>query len=348
MPIRVLIVDDSATVRRILKETLAADPGIMVVGAAADPYQAREMIAQLQPDVITLDVEMPRMDGLTFLGKLMQHHPLPVVVISSLTEKGGTEAMRAFELGAVEVLCKPGSAFSVSELGPLLGRTIRSAAAARIRTRIQASAAPIDSAPKMAAALHRTSAKILAFGASTGGTEALATVFAQLPGDLPGTIVVQHMPPLFTTHFAQRLNHLSRMRVAEAKGGEELMQGLAYLAPGGTHLSVIRSGAKYLVQLRDGPPVHHQRPAVDVAFMSIARCAGANAVGVLMTGMGRDGADGLLAMRRAGAHTITQDQASCVVYGMPKAADEAGASCESQPLQAISRRVSALFSDITP
>ncbi len=334
--IKVLIVDDSATVRRILTESLSKDPGIQVVGAAPDPYVAREMIVALQPDVMTLDIEMPRMDGLSFLEKIMKHWPLPVVVISSLTEKGSDEAMRAFDLGAVEVLTKPGSAYSVTDLGPILGRTIRAAYAARLRLR-----APV-AAPSAAVAkptlLARTTNKILAIGASTGGTEAIKAVLDQLPGDTPGTVIVQHMPPMFTASFAKRLDQTSRLRVAEARGGEELLPGLAFVAPGGHHVVVVRSGARYHLELRDGPPIHFQRPAVDVTFMSVAKAAGANAVGVLLTGMGSDGAEGLLAMRRAGAHTIGQDEASCVVYGMPKAAYDLGSVCEQATLSRIAAK----------
>ncbi len=333
-PIRVLVVDDSALVRQVLVEVLGRDPGLLVVGTAPDPYVAREMIVTHRPDVLTLDLEMPRMDGLSFLAKLMQHHPLPVVVISSLTPRGSEEAMRAYELGAVEVLCKPGSAYSVAELAGVLGRTLRAAAAARVQTRI--AAPPAGAAPvKGPRLLGRTTARMLALGASTGGTEALHAVMARLPGDTPGTVIVQHMPPLFTASFAKRLDGISAMTVAEARGGEELLPGLAFLAPGGHHLVVERSGAKYVLALRGGPQVQFQKPAVDVTFRSVAQAAGANAVGVVLTGMGRDGAEGLLAMRRAGAHTIAQDEATCVVYGMPKAAVELGAAVEVLPLEAI-------------
>jgi two-component system chemotaxis response regulator CheB len=334
-PIKVLVVDDSATVRRVLTEALAKEPGMQVVGTAPDPYVAREMIVSLKPDVLTLDVEMPRMDGLSFLAKIMQHHPLPVVVISSLTPRGSDEAMRALELGAVEVLCKPGSAFSVAELGPVLGRTLRAAASARL----QARHAPVQRAASAPPLLGRTTAKLLAIGASTGGTEAIASVLARMPGDSPGTVIVQHMPPQFTTSFARRLNDLSAMTVAEARGGEELLPGLAFVAPGGHHLVVQRSGAKYLLDLRGGPAVHFQKPAVDVTFRAVAQAAAGNAVGVLLTGMGQDGAAGLKAMRTAGAHTIAQDEASCVVFGMPKAAIECGGADEVVALQAIPDRI---------
>lgn len=338
-PIKVLIVDDSATVRRVLTEALAKEPGMQVVGSAPDPYAAREMIVSLKPDVLTLDVEMPRMDGLSFLAKLMQHHPMPVVVISSLTPKGSDEAMRALELGAVEVLCKPGSAFSVADLGPVLGRTLRGAASAKLLAR----QAPVQRQAAAPPLLGRTTAKLLAIGASTGGTEAIAAVLSQLPGDTPGTVIVQHMPPQFTTSFARRLNELSAMTVAEARGGEELLAGLAFVAPGGHHLAVVRSGAKYLLDLRGGPQVHFQKPAVDVTFRTVAQAAAGNAVGVLLTGMGQDGAAGLKAMRDAGAHTIAQDEATSVVFGMPKAAIECGAATEVAALPAVSQRILQAF-----
>lgn len=333
--IRVLVVDDSATVRRVLVEGLAAFPGIEVVGVAPDPYVARDKLAQLKPDVLTLDIEMPRMDGLSFLAKLMQHHPMPVVVVSSLTPQGSQEAIRAFELGAVEVMCKPSSAYSIGEAMPALARAIRSAAAARHLGPRRVLPGISDKPP----VTLRTTNRILAIGASTGGTEALREVLARLPGDTPGTVIVQHMPPMFTSAFAKRLDETSRMRVAEAKGGEELLPGLAFLAPGGRHLVLERSGARYLVGLRDGPQVHYQKPAVDVLFNSVARVGGGNAVGVILTGMGADGADGLLAMRRSGAHTIAQDEASCVVFGMPKAAIEIGAVIEVAGLDDIPARI---------
>lgn len=333
-PIRVLIVDDSAFVRRALVELLSRERGIEVVGTAVDPYAAREKIVELRPDVLTLDVEMPRMDGLSFLAALMRHQPMAVVVISSLTPRGSELAMRAYDLGAVEVLCKPGSSYSLSDHSAALVAAVRAAAAARLRVPIKAAVVR-----QASLGLTSTTAKVLALGASTGGTVALTEVLTGLPGDTPGTIIVQHMPPFFTAGFAARLDQCGAMRVAEAKGGEELMPGQAYLAPGGRHLAVVRSGAKYLVALNDGPPEHYQRPAVDVAFRSVAATAGANAVGVLLTGMGADGATGLLAMRTAGARTIAQDEATSVVYGMPKAAAECGAADEIQPLPAIADRI---------
>ncbi len=338
--IRLLVVDDSATVRRLLTATLGRETDIEVVGGAADPYLAREMLVKLNPDVLTLDLEMPRMDGLSFLAKVMQHRPKPVVVVSSLTPRGSDEAMRAYELGAVEVLCKPGSAYSVEELGPVLARAVRAAAKARLLPRLPpASGQPIEKSPL----LTRTTSKILAIGASTGGTEAIRAIMERLPGDTPGTVIVQHMPPMFTSKFALRLDSISRMRVAEATGGEELLPGLAFVAPGGKHLIVARSGAKYVLELRDGPQVHFQKPAVDVTFRTVAACAGANAVGVLLTGMGRDGAAGLKAMRDAGARTMAQDEASSVVWGMPGAAVEIGAAERVLPLDGCAGAIGEFF-----
>ena len=340
--ISVLVVDDSATVRRVLTDGLNRTGDIRVVGTAQDPYVAREKIVELKPDVITLDVEMPRMDGISFLAKIMQHHPLPVVVISSLTPAGSEEAMRAFQLGAVEVLCKPGSAYDVADAVPRLARAIRAAAVARCGGP-RLVLPEVTKQPMQVRSLARTSDKILALGASTGGTEALREVLSTLPGDCPGMVIVQHMPPMFTASFAQGLNRTSRVQITEAKGGEPLLPGLAYVAPGGHHLVVVRNGAHYQVELREGPEVHYQRPAVDITFMSVAKAAGANAVGVLLTGMGHDGAAGLKAMRTAGAHTIAQDEASCVVFGMPKAAIECGGAAEVASLTSMSERIQSAF-----
>jgi two-component system, chemotaxis family, protein-glutamate methylesterase/glutaminase len=341
--ITVLVVDDSATVRRVITECLNRTDDIRVIDSAPDPYVAREKIVTLNPQVITLDIEMPRMDGISFLAKIMQHRPMPVVVISSLTPAGSEVAMQAFQLGAIEVLCKPSSAYDVSDTIPRLARAIRAAARARcVGPRPQALPS-VDKSALTVKPITKTSDKILALGASTGGTEALREVLSGLPGDIPGTVIVQHMPPLFTESFAQSLNRTSRVHVAEARGGEPLLPGLAYVAPGGHHLVVTRTGAHYKVELRDGPEVHFQRPAVDVTFMSVAKAAGANAVGVLLTGMGHDGAAGLKAMRMAGAHTLAQDEASCVVFGMPKAAIECGAASEVVALDKMSERITQAF-----
>ncbi len=333
-----LVVDDSATVRRVLREIIARDPTLEVVGVAPDPYLAREMIVDLKPDVMTLDLEMPRMDGLSFLAKLMQHHPLPVVVISSATRKGSAQAMRALELGAVEVLAKPDSAQGVAELGPVLRRTLCAAAQVRLGARVHALRVPVPRSTSEPGS-RRGAARILAIGASTGGTEAIQQILAALPAETPGTIIVQHMPAAFTAAFARRLNACCAMTVEEARGGEELRDGRAFVAPGGHHVAVVGDRGGYRLELRAGPVVHFQKPAVDVTFHSVARAAGSQAVGILLTGMGVDGAAGLLALRHAGAHTIAQDEASSVVWGMPGAAVARGAAAEVLPLGAIAGRI---------
>jgi two-component system chemotaxis response regulator CheB len=331
--IKVLIVDDSAVVRQVLTTELSKAPDIQVVGTAVDPYVARDKIVSLKPDVLTLDLEMPRMDGLTFLAKLMQYQPMPVIVLSSLTTRGGEMAMRALELGAVEVLTKPGGSYSVGDISELLMEKIRAAAAARY-ARHKTASASAPAAP-LRAGMIRTTHKILAIGASTGGTEAIREVLMNLPPDAPGTVIVQHMPEHFTAAFAQRLNDLCPMEVREARGEELIVPGVALLAPGNYHMVVVRSGAKYYTKIKQGPQIFHQRPSVEVLFYSVAQQVGANAIGVILTGMGADGAKGLLAMRQAGAHTLAQDEASCVVYGMPKEAVKAGAAEKVLPLSAI-------------
>ncbi len=296
-----------------------------VVGTAPDPYVARDRIVQARPDVITLDVEMPRMDGLTFLKKIMHYHPLPVIIVSSLTPRGSKMALQALELGAVEVLAKPGGAFSVGDLGEELVQKIRSAALVRFNSPRPAPGAASPAAARLSP-LTQTTDKIIAIGASTGGTEAIKEVLVRLPQNTPGVVIVQHMPPKFTTAFAERLNQMCALEVREAQDGDSVVTGRALLAPGNFHMLLRRSGARYYVQVKTGPPVHHQRPSVDVLFNSAAESAGANAVGVILTGMGADGADGLLAMKEKGAYTIAQDEASCVVFGMPKEAIKRGAA----------------------
>jgi len=319
--IKVLVVDDSAIVRKILTKELSREKGIEVVGTAPDPYVARDKIVRLKPDVITLDIEMPRMDGLAFLKRLMKHYPLPVVIVSSLTKESGKIALEAIEIGAVEVLSKPGSAYSVGEMRLQLADKIR--AAARVRV-IRSEDASIEGDPVKipAHSLQETTDKVIAIGASTGGTEAIKKVLTKFPSTIPGIVVVQHMPPKFTTAFAQRLNQLCRIEVKESKDGDSVKPGCALIAPGNYHMQLRRSGARYYVSLENGPMVHHQRPSVDVLFKSISKYAGSNAVGVILTGMGSDGARGLLKMRQAGARTIGQDEASCVIYGMPKEANK--------------------------
>ena len=330
--IKVLVVDDSAIVRKILAEELSKYVDIEVVGTAVDPYAARDKIVRLQPDVITLDLEMPRMDGLSFLAKLMRHYPMPVVVVSSLTPRNSEMAIKALELGAVEVICKPGAAYSTPDIARELVNAIRAAASAKVR-RDSASSGPEDEMPQEIGL--ETSHKIVAIGASTGGTRAVEDILKVLPANAPGMMIVQHMPENFTRAFADRLNHLCRVEVREAKDDDKVVPGVALVAAGGKHMLLKRSGALYMARVKDGPPVHHQRPSVDVLFESVAANAGPNAVGVLLTGMGADGARGLLAMRQKGAHTICQDEASCVVFGMPREAIKLGAADEVRSLTAI-------------
>jgi two-component system chemotaxis response regulator CheB len=331
--IRVLVVDDSALVRRILTEALSRHPDIEVVGTATDPYVARERIAQLRPDVITLDIEMPRMDGLSFLAKLMRHFPLPVVVCSSLTPQNSETALRALSLGAVEVIAKPGSALAAGDVADELVRAVRTASHARVVKRAEP-AEPPSSARAAIATLNATN-KIIALGASTGGTQALEHVLRRFPVDAPGTVIVQHMPEHFTLSFAKRLDSVCALRVQEAKDGDYVVPGLALVAPGGKHLVVQASGARWVARVKDGPKVHHQRPAVDVLFQSVARAAGRNAVGAILTGMGADGAKGLLAMREAGSYTVAQNEETCVVYGMPREAVKLGAAVDVLPLDRV-------------
>ena len=312
--IRVLVVDDSAVVRKALSKGLDAYPDIEVVGTAVDPYVAREKIVRLTPDVITLDIEMPRMDGLSFLEALMKHRPVPVVVVSSVTPERSTQALRALALGAVEVISKPGSAFTVPDVAERLVAAIRVAARSRPR------AAERKPTPRVFRSTLTTTHKVIAIGASTGGTQAIEQVLAGFPPDAPGTVVCQHMPAAFTGSFAARLNDACALEVREARDGDEVLPGLVLLAPGDRHMVLVRQGARYAVRVKNGPPVHHQRPSVDVLFDSVARAAGANAVGAILTGMGSDGATGLKAMRDAGARTVAQDESSCVVFGMPKEA----------------------------
>ena len=338
--IRVLIVDDSAIVRKVLSSEIAKAPGIEVIGTAADPYIARDKIVALQPDVLTLDLEMPRMDGLTFLMKLMRYYPLPVIVVSSLAAEGSEAAVRALEMGAVDVVCKPDNSYSVGNVGACLVDKIRAAAVARLR-RSADPTQPSRQSPSSASqiALLNTTNKVLAIGASTGGTEAIKTVLMGLPANCPGTVLVQHMPERFTTSFAARLNELCPMEVREAAEGDLVSPGVALLAPGNRHMVLRSSGTQFFVQIKDGPPVHYQRPSVDVLMHSVARQAGQNAIGVILTGMGADGAQGLLAMREAGARTMSQDEESCVVYGMPKEAMRAGASEKEIPLEQMADKV---------
>jgi two-component system chemotaxis response regulator CheB len=322
--IKVLIVDDSIVVQRLLTRELGKFPDIQVVGAAVDPYVARERIVELTPDVITLDIEMPRMDGLTFLEKLMKHMPMRVIVVSSLSQEGSETALRALALGAIDVVGKPSSQFSVPDVAGKLVTAIRAAAAAKLRPIAAAAArSPIKGA---ASSGLRTTGRVLCIGSSTGGTRALEDILPAFPADGPATVIVQHMPSDFTGPFARRLDGLCSMTVREARDGDPVVQGSILVAPGGRHTTVVRNGAHYQIKIEDSGPVQHHRPSVDVLFQSAAKCAGANAMGMLLTGMGSDGARGLGALRMAGARTVAQDEASSVVWGMPRVAIEMGAA----------------------
>jgi two-component system chemotaxis response regulator CheB len=345
-----LVVDDSASVRQTLKEVLESDPGIAVIATAADPYIAVERIKQEVPDVITLDVEMPRMDGITFLDKLMSQCPVPVVICSTLTEKGSATALAALEMGAVEIITKPklGTRQYLEESRIRICDAVKSAAQVRVKAH-RAAAAPIRVSPKLTAdamlarsashAMIQTTGKVVAVGASTGGTEALRQLLEALPADAPGIVIVQHMPEKFTASFAERLNQLCRITVKEAAEGDSVVRGQALIAPGNKHLLLKRSGARYYVEVRDGPLVSRHRPSVDVLFRSTARYAGKNAIGIIMTGMGDDGARGLLELKQAGAFTIAQDEASSVVFGMPAEAIKLGGVDSVLPLHMISSEV---------
>lgn len=338
--IRVLVVDDSAVVRNVFSEELSREKDIEVVGTAPDPYVAREKIVSLKPDVITLDIEMPRMDGLTFLGKLMQHYPLPVIIVSSLTTEGGALAMEAMDLGAVDVISKPGEAYSVGDMSVQLAEKIRGASRVNMARRREQilQRGPVKKIV-VKHSLTQTTNKIIAIGASTGGTEALKEVLVSLPALMPGILIVQHMPAKFTTSFAQRLDQLCRIRVKEAEDGDSVVPGTALVAPGNFHMVMRRSGARYFVNVKTGPLVCHQRPAVDVLFNSVAVYGGANVIGVILTGMGKDGAQGMVKMKETGAKTIAQDERSCVVFGMPKEAIATGSIDKVVSLNRISQTI---------
>ncbi len=320
--IKVLIVDDSAVVREIFSTELSKDPELEVVGTAIDPYIARDKILKLNPHVITLDVEMPRMDGITFLRKLMRYHPLPVIIVSSLTPKGGQLALEALNAGAVDVLCKPGAAYTVGDMSVELIDKIKSAAAIDMRKWLPMVNSETTPSPKLS--IIKTTNKVVAIGASTGGTQALQKVLSALPTNAPGIVIVQHMPEHFTTSFAKRLNEVCAIEVKEAENNDSVIPGRALIAPGNKHMLLRRSGARYYVEVKTGPLVSRHRPSVEVLFNSVAQSAGQNAIGVIMTGMGADGADGMLKMKQSGAITIAQDEASCVVFGMPKEAIKRG------------------------
>jgi len=334
--IKVLVVDDSALVRDVLTRELSRDPEIEVVGAVPDPYVARDEIIRLQPDVITLDIEMPRMDGLTFLRKLMRHFPMPVIVISSLTPKGGELALEAMDLGAVDVMCKPGAAYSVGDLAMEIRDKVKAAA----RTPVGPSVAPkIPERSATRLSMTKTTHKVVAIGASTGGTKALEYLLTELPANSPGILIVQHMPEHFTKSFAERLNSLCAIEVKEAEDGDTIAPGKAIIAAGNFHLLLDRSGAIYQARVKSGPLVSRHRPSVDIMFRSVARYAGRNAVGVILTGMGSDGAGGMKEMKDSGSCNIAQDEASCIVYGMPKEAVARGGVDHILPLQDIPAKI---------
>ncbi len=344
MKIKVLIVDDSALIRSVMKEIINSQPDMEVVGAAPDPLVARDLIKQANPDVLTLDVEMPKMDGLDFLEKLMRLRPMPVVMVSSLTERGSEITMRALELGAVDFVTKPKISIQhgMLEYTELITDKIRTASRARVKAaqpRAAAGAAQTGAALPPLRNPLTSSEKLIIIGASTGGTEAIKEFLMQMPSDCPGILITQHMPEGFTRSFAKRLDSLCRISVCEAAGDERILPGHAYIAPGHSHLLLARSGANYVTRLDQGPPVNRHRPSVDVLFRSAAACAGKNAVGVILTGMGKDGAQGMLEMKHAGAYNLAQDEASCVVFGMPREAIAVGAADEVAPLGELPGRV---------
>ncbi|MDP1557309.1 MAG: chemotaxis response regulator protein-glutamate methylesterase [Nitrosomonas sp.] len=347
--IRVLVIDDSALIRKLLTELINSQRDMEVIGAASDPLVAREMIRDMNPDVLTLDVEMPRMDGLDFLEKLMRLRPMPVVMVSTLTEKGSEVTFRALELGAVDFVAKPkiDIASGLKQYTDEIANKIRIAMTARIRQHVSApvtKSATADAVLPSIANRVASTEKLIIVGASTGGTEAIKDFLIQLPPDSPGILITQHMPEAFTKSFANRLNNLCRISVVEAQGGERVLPGHAFLAPGHSHLLLKRSGANYMTELNQGDLVSRHRPSVDVLFRSAANYAGKNAIGVILTGMGKDGVAGMLEMHRAGAYNLAQDEASCVVFGMPKEAIAAGAVDEVVPIKDMAKRVLARLS----
>lgn len=351
MPIKVLIVDDSALIRQILTDILSSDPDIEVVGVASDPLVAREKVKALRPDVLTLDVEMPRMDGLTFLEKLMRARPTPVLMVSSLTERNCETTLKALELGAVDFVTKPKLDVhdGTFDLADEIRAKVKACSQARFQQRRERSSVPIHRpASPGSGALIKSTDQVLCIGASTGGTEALLEVLTALPADSPGTLIVQHMPPGFTRAFAKRLDNACQISVKEAENGDRVLPGHALLAPGGLHMAVYRSGAHYAVRVGHGEPVNRHRPSVDVLFRSAAKHLGRNAIGVILTGMGNDGAAGMLQMHQAGARTIAQDESTCVVFGMPREAIAAGGVDEVVPLDRVAERTLAVAAGLSP
>jgi two-component system chemotaxis response regulator CheB len=348
--IKVLIVDDSALVRRMLTDMLSSDSGITVLGTAHDAYDAREKIKALNPDVLTLDVEMPRMDGLTFLRNLMRLRPMPVIMVSSLTDKGAEVTLDALSIGAVDYLSKPriDLAATLGDYKDDLIAKVKAAASARVRSRTVSAALGADAVlTKRSTERHlRTTERIIAIGASTGGTEAIKDVLIHLPPDTPGVVITQHIPKLFSGAFARRMDSCCQLSVCEAEDGQQVLRGHAYVAPGDKHLLLVRDGARYVCRLDEGPPVNRHKPSVDVLFRSVAQQAGRNAIGVILTGMGKDGALGLKEMRDAGGRTIAQDEATSIVWGMPGEAVAVGAAADVLPLGEIHARVLALSDEM--
>jgi two-component system chemotaxis response regulator CheB len=350
--VRVLIVDDSAVMRRLLTEILSSDAAIEVIGSAPDPYIAREKIKQLNPDVLTLDVEMPRMDGLVFLRNIMRLRPMPVVMCSSLTQRNADVTLEALSLGAIDFVAKPAVdvAHGLKEAAQEIIDKVKSAAHAKVRTLVDPATMHVEQRHDVGVVIEKRNApstylttdRVIAIGASTGGTEAIKDVLAGLPADVPGIVITQHIPKAFSGPFARRMNDCCALNVCEASDGQLILPGHAYIAPGDQHLLVTRSGARYYCQLNDGPKVNRHRPSVDVLFRSVAQSAGRNSIGVILTGMGDDGAKGMLEMRAAGAPTLAQDEASSVVWGMPGAAWQAGAAQSLHPLMQIAARIVTL------
>lgn len=339
--IRVLVVDDSAIVRRLLTDTISAEPDMEVIGTAPDPFIARDKILSLQPDVLTLDIEMPRMNGLTFLKKLMVYQPMPVIVISSLSQASCEISMEALRCGAVDVMGKPDGPYSIGDLRHALASKLRAAVHARIRKPVADTVSMRPPAHPTRPLLNHSFGEntVLAIGASTGGTEAIREVLKALPASVPGIVIAQHIPPVFSAAFASRLNRLCALEVKEAQDGDEVQPGRAFVAPGNFHMILRRTGGRYRIEIQDGPMVCYQRPSVDVLFSSVAEAAGNKAIGILLTGMGTDGAQGLLRMRQTGARTIAQDEESCIVYGMPREAAKLGAAEQVLPLSSIASAI---------
>ena len=343
MPARVLIVEDSQVMQQLLADLIGRDPELEVAGVAADPYEARELVKSLRPDVMTLDVEMPRMDGLTFLERLMRLHPMPVVMVSSLTERGAEASMRALELGAVDVIAKPGTSSSqgLTDFALAIADSLRAAARADLGRRVGRERAPEAAARTLAGPSDRRKleGQLVAIGASTGGTEAIREILGQLPPETPPIVIVQHMPEMFTRMFAKRLDEVCPLAVCEAADRQRLEPGHAYIAPGNWHLAVRRSGKGFEARVDQAAPVNRHRPSVDVLFDSVAEAAGASATAVILTGMGGDGAAGMRRIKEAGGYTLAQDEATCVVFGMPRTAIELGGVEKVAPLGGLAERI---------